>query len=307
MLGHWPTPSFPSNLGVMLDNLGVTLGRQLCVLGMKGKVLVMTPFNSVLIAATTVLSLAAGSMGMSPATAADQPTVLITGSSRGIGLELARVYAQRGWNVIATCRTPSKATDLQAIAAEYDNVVIEELDVTDDDEIASLAAKYDGQPIDVLLNNAGIPGDRSKQVFGTFDQDVFDQVMHVNVMGPLKMAVAFFDHVAASDQKKIINISSSQGSLASTNRSQGNSYFYKSSKSSLNMVTRIMALEMKDRGLIVGLVSPGWVHTDFGGGEYQPGMITPMESAASVAAVIDDYDMDKAGLLFSYKGEQTPW
>ena len=73
------------------------------------------------------------------------------------------------------------------------------------------------------------------------------------------------------------------------------------------MVTRIMALEMKDRGIIVGLVSPGWVHTDFGGGDFQRGMITPVESATSVAAVIDDYDMDKAGLLFSYTGEQTPW
>jgi NAD(P)-dependent dehydrogenase (short-subunit alcohol dehydrogenase family) len=276
-------------------------------LGIKRKVLIMKKFHSFLIAVTTILSLVAGAMVLSPAMAADEPTVLITGSSRGIGLELARVYAERGWNVIATCRTPSKADDLQAIAAQYDNVAIEELDVTDDEEIASLAAKYNGKPIDVLLNNAGIPGDRTRQVFGTFDQDVFDQVMHVNVMGPLKTAVAFMDNVAASDQKKIINISSSQGSLASTNRTRGNSYFYKSSKSSLNMVTRIMALEMKDQGIIVGLVSPGWVHTDFGGGDFQRGMITPVESATSVAAVIDDYDMDKAGLLFSYTGEQTPW
>ena len=155
----------------------------------------MTKFHSFLIAVATTLSLVAGTMGILPAMAADEPTVLITGSSRGIGLELARVYAERGWNVIATCRTPSKADDLKAIAAQYDNVAIEELDVTDDEEIATLAAKYNGKPIDVLLNNAGIPGDRSRQVFGIFDQDVFDQVMHVNVMGPLKTAVAFMDSV----------------------------------------------------------------------------------------------------------------
>lgn len=262
--------------------------------------------SSFFVAMTTMISLVLGALALSSVTAAAE-TVLITGSNRGIGLELARVYAERGWNVIATCRTPSQATDLQAIAAEYDNVVIEELDVTDDEEIAALAEKYEGKPIDVLLNNAAIPGDRDKQKFGSLDYDLFEKVIKVNVHGPLKMAEAFIANVEASDQKKIINISSTQGSLSSTVGNRGNSFFYKSSKSALHMVTRIMSIEMKDRGITVGLVSPGWVDTNFGGMPSMPGMITPQESAQSVVAVIDDYNLDKSGLLLSHKGEVEAW
>ena len=234
-------------------------------------------------------------------------TVLITGSNRGIGLELARGYAERGWMVIATCRTPSKATDLQAIADVHSNLVIEELDVTDDAEIAALAEKYQDQPIDILLNNAGIPGAREKQQFGAYDFDVYEQVMAVNVHGPLKTSQAFIAHVEASEQKKIINISSTQGSIASTQPGRGNSYFYKSSKSALNMVSHMLSLELKARGITVGLVSPGFVDTNFGGLPSLPGMIKPRESAAAVMAVIDDYDLEKSGLLISHKGEVEAW
>ncbi len=248
-----------------------------------------------------------GCLGFTPVAAADEPTVLITGSSRGIGFALTRVYAERGWHVIATCRTPSKATDLQTLAAEHENVTIEELDVTDDGEIASLAEKYNGRPIDILINNAGIPGDRTKQKLGNFDYAVFDQVMAVNVHGPLRMAQAFLDHVEASDQKKIITISSNGGSIAGTQRARGLTYFYKSSKAALHMIMRSLSLELKERGIVVGLVSPGFVHTDFAGGVYIQGMIEPEESAAAVTAVIDDYGMEKSGLLFSHEGEQMPW
>ena len=262
--------------------------------------------SSFFVTMTTAISLVLGALAFSSATAAAQ-TVLITGSNRGIGLELARVYAERGWNVIATCRTPSQATDLQAIAAEHDNLVIETLDVTDVGEVAALAEKYAGKPIDVLLNNAAIPGDRTKQKFGSLDYDLYEQVIAVNVHGPLKVAEAFIANVEASDQKKIINISSTQGSMAATVGNRGNSYFYKSSKSALHMVTRIMSIELKGQGIIVGLVSPGWVDTNFGGMPSMQGMITPQESAQSVAAVIDDYDMEMSGLLYSHKGELEAW
>ena len=242
-----------------------------------------------------------------PALAAEQPTVLITGSNRGIGLEIARVYAERGWNVIATCRKPSKADDLNKIAAENTNLVVEELDVTDESEVVRLAEKYRDQPIDILINNAAISGAREKQTFGNYDWDTYDLVMDVNVKGPLRTAVAFSENVKASDQKKIINISSTQGSIAETKPGRGNSYFYKSSKSALNMVTHIMAYEMKGDGVIVGLVSPGFVDTNFGGLPTLPGMITPRESGEAVVAVIDDFDMEKSGLMITHKGEVAPW
>lgn len=267
----------------------------------------MTRLIAFTIAISAALFTMAGPLGVAPVQAADGPTVLITGSNRGIGLELARVYAKRGWNVIATCRTPSKADDLNAIAAEHDNLVVEELDVTDDGEIAALAAKYEGQPVDVLLSNAAIGGDKTKQIFGSFDYDEYEKVIRINVHGPMKMAEAFVANVEASEQKKIINISSTQGSLASTAGNRGLTYFYKSSKSALHMVMKILSIELRDKGITVGLISPGWVDTGFGGSQSMRGMITAAESAAAVVAVIDEYDLEKSGTLLSHKGEVEAW
>ncbi len=236
--------------------------------------------------------------------ASDEPTVLITGSSRGIGLELARQYAQRGWNVIATCRTPASASDLQAIAAEHDNLVIEELDVTEFQEVDALAAQYAGRAIDVLLNNAGISGGSENQEFGNYQFEVYYQVHAVNVVGPLKMAEAFIEHVRASEQKKIINITSTQGSIA---RNFGGNVFYRSSKSALNMAMNTLAIELKKQGITVGLVSPGFVKTDFTRGLDLPMMITPQESAAAVIAVIDDYGFEKTGKFIRHTGEEAAW
>ena len=243
-------------------------------------------------------------LGVSGGAVAAEPTVLITGSSRGIGLELARQYAQGGWQVIATCRTPSKAADLQAIADKHDNLIIEQLDVTDHQMIDALAAKYRGRPIDVLLSNAGISGGRDTQTFGEMQYPVYQQVMDVNVLGPLKMAEAFIGHVSASEQKKIINITSTQGSIA---RSFGGQYFYRASKAALNMVMHTLSIELKKRGITVGLVSPGFVHTDFTEGLDFPMMIMPEESATSVIATIDKYGLEQTGTFVRHTGEPTPW
>jgi NAD(P)-dependent dehydrogenase (short-subunit alcohol dehydrogenase family) len=254
---------------------------------------------------TVLLSLGVLTAGAAiAARAANQPTVLITGSSRGIGLELARQYAERGWQVIATCRTPAKAADLQAIAADHDNLVVERLDVTDFEEVDALAAKYAERPIDVLLNNAGISGGSENQEFGNYQFEVYYQVHAVNVVGPLKMAEAFIEHVRASEQKKIINITSTQGSIA---RNFGGNVFYRSSKSALNMAMNTLAIELKKEGITVGLVSPGFVKTDFTRGLDLPIMITPEESAASVISVIDDYGFEKTGMFIRHTNEEAPW
>ena len=120
------------------------------------------------------------------AQSAEEPTVLVTGSNRGIGLELARQYAERGWNVIATARKPEAAADLKAIRAEHPQLVIVQLDVTDHERIDELAAEYQGKPIDILINNAGISGGHEKSKFGEMDLSVYPQVHAVNVVGPTK-------------------------------------------------------------------------------------------------------------------------
>ena len=239
-----------------------------------------------------------------PLRAADPPTVLITGANRGIGLELARQYAERGWNVIGTARNPDAAADLRAIAAKHPGVVIEALDVTNHPQIDALAEKYKGRPIDILINNAGISGGHQNAKFGQMKYDVYHQVHAVNVIGPVKMAEAFLPSVAASTQKKIINITSGQGSIAKT---WGCCYFYRSSKAALNMMMRNIALELKPKGITVGLISPGFVKTGFTPGLDLPMMITPQESAVAVVKVIDGYDITKTGTFLDHAGSEWPW
>ena len=236
--------------------------------------------------------------------AADAPTVLITGASRGIGLELARQYAERGWQVIATCRTPGEATALSAIAKQHSGVTVEALDVTNHAQIAALAAKYQGKPVDVLLNNAGISGGSEAGTFGKLDYDVYNTVHAVNVVGPLNMTEAFLPNVESSQQKKIISITSTQGSIS---RSTGGGYFYRSSKAALNMVMHSLAIDLKPKGITVGLVSPGFVRTDFTKGIDLPMMITAEQSATAVIKVIDGYDLAMTGKFMRHTGEEAAW
>jgi NAD(P)-dependent dehydrogenase (short-subunit alcohol dehydrogenase family) len=238
------------------------------------------------------------------------PTVLITGSSRGIGLALARQYAERGWGVIATCRTPGNATELLALSALYPNLIIEELDVTDFAEMDALAARYEGVPIDVLINNAGILGGNDRQKFGTFDYDAFNEVMAVNVIGAVRMTEVFLDNVALSEQKKIMNISSVVGSIKMT---FGGQNFYRASKAALNMSMRTIAKELRrsenpaHAQAIIGLIHPGVVATDFAKNVPIP-MISPEESATGVISVIDGYtEVKQSGDFMSYTGQELPW
>ncbi len=247
--------------------------------------------------------LAAGLLPESDARAAE-PTVLITGSNRGIGLEIARQYAERGWNVIATARKPEAADDLKAIKAAHPNLVIKQLDVTDHARIDELAAEYQDKPIDILINNAGISGGHENAKFGEMNFDVYYQVHAVNVIGPTKMAEAFLPSIAISEQKKIINITSGQGSIEET---WGCCYIYRTSKAALNMMMRNISLELKKKGITVGLISPGFVKTDFTPGLDLPMMITPEESATKVIAVIDDYDLSKTGTFLGKDGQTWPW
>lgn len=266
-------------------------------------------FLASIVAASMVLStLAAG-----PAHAADDAspfTVLITGANRGIGYELARQYAERGWTVIATARKPKAAADLQALAAERENVRIEKLDVTSDRSVRALAARYKGVPIDLLINNAGILGDTTAQKYGTYDFDVYDDVADVNVKGPLRMVEVFMDNVAASRQKKIINISSAVGSIEMT---FGGQVFYRSSKAALNMAMRTLSKEVKRdpdpnrKALIFGMINPGIVDTGFAKNVPVP-MITARESAEKTIAVIESYTVEKSGTFLDYnKGTKLPW
>jgi len=256
-----------------------------------------------------VVALLPQSFALADAPEVQRPTVLITGSNRGIGLALARLYAERGWGVIATCRSPAKADALRALQEAHPQVVIEQLDVTDFPGIDALAERYRDVPIDILINNAGILGGNERQKFGTFDYAAFDEVMHVNTRGPIKMVETFVGNVAASEQKKIMNISSYVGSIQQT---FGGQNFYRASKAALNMSMRTIARELKyskdesRKGIIVGLIDPGVVDTGFAKKVPIP-MISAEESAAGVVAVIDGYTRKETGTFVRYDGKSIPW
>lgn len=252
-------------------------------------------------------SLAGGELKAEDTTA---PTVLITGSNRGIGLELARNYTERGWQVIGTARRPEAADDLKAIAADNPNLQIEQLDVLDHAMIDDLAEKLSDVPIDVLLNNAAILGEPNDQNFGSLNFDLFARVMATNVFGPLKMAEAFTSNVEQSDQKKIVAITSGQGSIGML-RGPG-IVIYNTSKTALNMSMRSTSMALKPRGITVALISPGAVDTDMmnlaldRAGVRFP-LLEPTDSAAMVIDMIDNYGLDMSGSFMSHEGKEYPW
>lgn len=235
------------------------------------------------------------------------PTVLVTGANRGIGLELARQYATRGWKVIATARKPAEATELAALSAKSEGrVSVETLDVTDLAAIDALAAKYQGQPVDVLFNNAGITGGGNNQLFGKkMEWPLYELVLRTNVIGPLKMAEAFLPHILASQQKKISNVSSSQGSIGSMNN--GMLYFYRPSKAALNMEMRNLAIQLKSKGVAVALIDPGPVDTDMMS-MLPKRMLRPVETAGSdLIRITDQLSVANTGTFWTFDGSVLPW
>lgn len=252
----------------------------------------------------------AATAGLSHAHAA---TVLITGSDRGLGFEFARQYSARGDRVIATCRHPEKATQLQALAAGTKNVVVETLDVSDDAGIRALADKYRGTPIDVLVNNAGVLGAHDEQTLGTFSRNSFQEVMDVNAFAPLAVSQAFSDNIAASKQKKIVAVTSGLGSISRAGGMPQGPYYYRMSKAALNMGVQALGADLRSRGVTVAVLAPGVADTEMFSefrSEYGANRAanTPAQSVAGMIEVIDKLDPTKAtqGIL-NFDGTVTAW
>jgi len=263
-------------------------------------------WKGVILAALALLS--------APATAAleaSKPTVLITGANRGIGLEFVRQLSERDWNVIATARKPGEAAKLQALADADPNIVIEQLDVTDHPGIEALAAKYQDQPIDILLNNAGLTpryASAFKRLKGV-DFETASRSFEINAVGPLKMAQQFMPHVAASEQKKIIVVSSKGGSFDESPKLPM-MYSYRGSKAALNMFMYTLSFETPKRNVIVTLISPGQVNTteDMKGMKLPPNTIEVDESVTKMLRVIDNLTADDNGKFLNYEeGRVVGW
>jgi len=235
------------------------------------------------------------------------PTVLITGSNRGLGLEFSRQYAAAGWNVIATCRNPKKAKELQLLAEEYNQVAVEKMDVTSQPEVDFVADTYHDQPIDVLLNNAGIYGTLEKQALGTFDFEELKRVFDVNTIGSLRVSAAFIGNVIASDQKKIISLGGGMGTLTIGSMFGGH-YFMKMSKAAHLSAMGTLQADLDDTGIIVTMISPGRVDTQLMRDSGWTGKsISAEKSAGLVIALIARLEPEMKGRLVMYNGTIIPW
>jgi NAD(P)-dependent dehydrogenase (short-subunit alcohol dehydrogenase family) len=238
------------------------------------------------------------------------PTVLVTGSNRGLGLEFAKQYTALGWNVIATARSPDKAEDLNALADANTNLTVERLDVTNFEQIDALAEKYKDQPIDVLLNNAGISGSPSpKQLFGKVDYEQFDAFMHVNVRGPLRISEVFLPNLRAGKHKRMVTVSSLGGSFAVRDSMPPGTMLYRTSKSALNMIMVNVAAAVRKHDITVVLLNPGLVDTQGVLTEMNEKMnlglnLVPIEdSIAGMINVIDTVAFVNSGTIYQWTGK----
>ena len=225
------------------------------------------------------------------------PTVLITGAARGLGLDFTRQYAAKGWKVLACARNFEGLKGIKGDIHHYP------LEVTDYAAVKALAAKLGGEAIDVLLCNAGVGGERGSnaQDLGTLDPGEWRRIFEVNALSPLMMAEAFVEHVARSRQKKLIALSSILGSIASNT---GGRYFYRASKTALNMEWSCLAKDVAGKGLICVALHPGWVQTDMGG---PTATLTIEQSVPSMVKVIDGLKPSDNGRFLQYDGSELPW
>jgi NAD(P)-dependent dehydrogenase (short-subunit alcohol dehydrogenase family) len=235
--------------------------------------------------------------------------VLVTGSNRGLGIEFVKQYAASGWTVIATTRDPGRALELRGLASRNARITVERLDVVDGESLRALVAKYRDVPIDLLINNAGVLGDREAQTLGSLDQAEFERVMAVNVYGPLAIADAFVENVAASRHKKIVSITSRSGIISQPG--WRGPYFYRASKIGLNMISHMLADELRDRGVIVALVSPPPTDTDMLraliGPEGAARQANPVDTVARLIELIDGVTPENSGVPLFVDGTVLPW
>lgn len=227
--------------------------------------------------------------------------ILITGSNRGIGLELVKQYANDNWHVLACCRSPENATALQELAKSKENISIHPLDVTSSQQISALASELKDMPIDILFNNAGIYGPYDAH-FGNTDNQQWLECFNINTISPIKITEAFVTHVANSQLKTIAAMSSKMGSMS--DNGSGGSYLYRSSKAALNAAMTSAAIDLKPLGIKIGIMHPGWVKTDMGGPNAE---ISTKECVIQLKKILSELTLETSGSFFEIDGSVIPW
>ena len=217
--------------------------------------------------------------------------VVITGANRGIGLALTKHYQNQSDNVFAVCRKPS--AELTSLGVN----VLAGIDVSTDDAATKLIDIFHDIPIDILINNAGVWG---KETLGHIDYNALQRVWNINAVAPLKITEALLSNMGSGS--KIALITSRMGSIA--DNTSGRGYDYRMSKAALNMAGKTLAEDLKEDGIPVAVLHPGYVATDMVGGV---GDITPDTAAERLAQRIEELNIGNTGTFWHSNGDELPW
>ena len=217
--------------------------------------------------------------------------VVITGANRGIGLELARQWHQRGDKVTALCRAASEA--LRELGVN----IIEGVDVTDDASIGEVRRSLEGETIDLLYNNAGLLTDEN---LADMNWDRIKTQFEVNTLGPLKVTYSLLDLIPEGG--RVIVMTSRMGSVADND--SGGRYGYRLTKAALNAAARSLAVDLAPRKIAVGIFHPGYVQTAMTG---HTGHITPDVAAQRLIQRADELNLGNSGTFRHSDGSDLPW
>jgi len=219
-------------------------------------------------------------------------TAVITGANRGIGLALVRALC-RDYEIFAVCRSSSPELDAAGVR------VVAGIDVTARDGIDALRLALAGVEIDLLINNAGLLV--ASSLGGVEDElDDWRAQYEVNALAPVRVTSALVDQL--DDGARVVIITSRMGSMG--DNSSGGAYAYRMSKAAVNSAGVSLAHALRDRGIAVGLLHPGYVRTGMTRGS---GHVDPEASAAQLVERIEELDLARSGQFFHANGEPLPW
>ena len=228
--------------------------------------------------------------------------ILITGASRGIGLEMARYGMEQGWDIVACCRHPQHAEKLLSLAQlSNGRISVHVADMLELSTLQALAYELRQDAIDILINNAGVYGSDRNQ-FGRVDVQDWIKTFQINSIAPLKMAESFIENICLGENKVIACLSSKMGSM--DDNTSGGSYIYRSSKAALNAVVKSMSVDLYDKGIKCVALHPGWVKTDMGGPNAE---ITARESVTKMFKTLLSLRMEDSGRFIDIDGTDIPW
>jgi NAD(P)-dependent dehydrogenase (short-subunit alcohol dehydrogenase family) len=228
--------------------------------------------------------------------------ILITGANRGIGLEMVKYSLEQGWRIFACCRNPHNAESLFNIAKlSNGKISVHIADMLELSTLQALSYELRNDAIDILINNAGIYGS-SKNTFGSVDVESWLQTFQINTIAPLKMIEAFSEQLMMGKRKMVACMSSKMASMA--DNGYGNSYIYRSSKAALNSVVKSLSIDLKEKGILVVALHPGWVKTEMGGPNAE---ISTRQCVLETFNNLSSLTMDDSGRFIDIDGSDIPW